>query len=167
MKQNIDREIQMTESNPSLTEKSPSEKTWAGEFEAQHVAITEKDAHRRRHQRKRWVGVISMGLWAGAVLTLCRPFITSKLAKPEQFTKLDPWVELGLATVILIGFFAYIAHGRLKGFLGIKHFWRYPPLWASVAIGFVVVEGCHAISTALTEDLGPGESHAGHLALRG
>lgn len=97
-----------------------------------------QDKQRRKYQTQRWLSVVCMGTWAGALVALCKPVVTANLPKLEQFVPLSPWMQFTGFAILTLGLVGYAGWNRWVGFLGLRHFRRYPPLWVAVLIGILV-----------------------------
>lgn len=87
----------------------------------------------------RWRSVIFYGVVAGTASLALEPF-TSRLCAPlvTRLATLPPLQASVFLLVFACMAFRFVAHNRWRGFLGIRFFFTYPPLWVAIISGLAV-----------------------------
>jgi hypothetical protein len=85
----------------------------------------------------RWFSLICCGIVAGAIVVGVEPVLV-RLTAPlaDRMAALGP-LAATIVTAVLVAAACWFAGARRwRGFLGIRHFFCYPPLWLAMIIGF-------------------------------
>lgn len=85
----------------------------------------------------RWFSLFCCGVVAGAIVVSIEP-VLGRITAPvaDRLARLGPLPATIVATVLVGAACWYAGGGRWRGFLGIRHFFSYPPLWFAMIVGF-------------------------------
>ncbi len=88
----------------------------------------------------RWASVFTCGIVSAVIWILIEPVGLSLLA--PIYIRLTNWPPLyGLLIISILGAVIAWPLGRKRwcGFLGIRYFWSYPPLWVAIVVGLMCI----------------------------
>lgn len=93
--------------------------------------------------------MLACGVVAAAIWNLLSQIISPsfRLSCFQLYAE-SPTVGITLLIIIVAAIVWPMGKGRWLAFLGIKEFWRYPPLWTAVLFGFVSLEVINKIADA-------------------
>ncbi len=84
---------------------------------------------------KRWFSILICGLIAAIIWLFIEPWST-KMLRPfaEQLATWPHLMGVVALFILLAAVFYPFSRNRYVGFFGLKHFWRYPPLWLAIVV---------------------------------
>ncbi|HWB21121.1 MAG TPA: AAA family ATPase, partial [Phycisphaerales bacterium] len=97
--------------------------------------------NRSRAIANRWISLLLCGLLSCLVWIVIKDAARTALESSVTYLgRLKPNLILSsiIVPAILLGI--HYGHGRWRGFLGIRHFWGYPPLWVSVVVAILLLK---------------------------
>lgn len=99
----------------------------------------------------RWISLFWCGVIAGTVVAVLDPFLRQLLAPGgERLSRLHPMV-MAMMMLVLAGAVCWsFGRRRWRGFIGLRFFFTYPPLW----VAMVFAAGAFAVARVLND--GPG-----------